>query len=162
MKRVIPLLAVFFLMGVSHPFYMGVCELKYNQNNKALEVSVKLFINDLEDALKKINGKPVDLLQVKDSAQVKKQLEEYIRKRLSLTVNGKALNCRFLGFEKEEEALWMYFESDHCPAPKRIDVDCWLLYDYLPGQMNIFHAETGSSKKSTRLANPERHITIEF
>lgn len=162
MKRLIPLIAVFFLMGRAHPFYLGVCELKYNANEKAMQVSVKLFINDLEDALKKLNGKPMDLLHIKDSAMVKKQLDEYIKKRLSLKVNGEALSYRFLGFEKEEEALWMYLEAPNCKHPKSLSIDCWLLYDYLPNQMNIFHIESGKVVRSIKLSNPEKHTSIDF
>lgn len=158
----LPLTVVFLVLSMAHPFYLGVCEFKYNQPRKELQGSVKLFTNDLEDALKKLNKKPVDLLNIKDTVMVSKLLEEYLRKRLQLKVNGTVISYRFLGFEKEEEATWMYIEALNCPPPKKVEINCSLLYDFIKEQMLIFHVEAGSDKKSHKLTNPERLVTLDF
>jgi hypothetical protein len=149
-------------MAMAHPFYMGVCELKYNEKEKNLQGTVKLFLNDLEDALKRTSGKQVDLINGRDSVAVARLLEDYVKKRFQLAVNGHPLNYKYLGCEKEEEALWLFIESDHCPRPRKLEIKCQLLYDFLKQQMNIFHIEVAGDKKSLKVQNPDKNAVFDF
>jgi hypothetical protein len=78
MRIIIILLSLFFLTAFRHPFYLSVTDLKYSNKDRALQGSVKLFVNDLEAALKKINNQTVDLIHVKDTIQIKKLLHNYL------------------------------------------------------------------------------------
>ena len=162
MKKILLFGVIFFLFSFKHPLYLGVTDLKYSGKEKALQGSVKLFTNDLEDALKKIHKQTIDLINPKDTAKTQKILEEYLRKRLSIKVNNEIKNYAFIGFEHEQEAIWMYIEIKNCPAPKKTDVENTLLYDYIKDQMNIIHFEVNGEKKSLKLNYPEKIASFEF
>lgn len=161
LKKILPLSILAALLSFSHPFYLGVTDLKYNAKEQALQGTVKLFVNDLEAALKKLNKRPVDLINIKDSVSTKNSLQHYLDTHLLVQVNGKAgkLNC--IGFEREEEAIWMYVEMS-CPTPKKIHLQNSLLYDYLPGQSNIVHLEVNGIKKSLKNNHPDRDFDFDF
>ena len=161
MKKILVPGLLLLLLAFSHPFYLGVTDLKYNTKEKALQGTVKLFVNDLEAALKKLNKRPVDLINISDSAGTKQMLHQYLNAHLHLQANGSPLTLKFIGFEREEEALWMYVEIS-CPAPKKIQVQNTLLFDYLPGQTNIVHIEAGGQRKSGKAANPDKDFVFEF
>jgi hypothetical protein len=152
----------FFSFTLKHPFYLGVTEMKYTPKEKAIETTIKLFTNDLEDALQKIYKTKIDLINGKDKASLTIILTDYIKNHLKVKVNGKAVAFDFLGFEQEEEAVWMYTQYKNCPVPKKIEIDNSLLYDYLPSQINIVHLEAGDKKKSSKVTNPEKRLLFEF
>ncbi len=137
---------------------MGVTEIKYDQTEKAFHVSVKLFTNDLEDALRKTSGKSVDVLNPKNKVELDTILSHYIKDRLQIAINSKNVTLAYIGHEKEEEALWTYFEIKKITAPKKIAVTTKLLYDYLPQQTNIVHAEISGLRKSSKVTNPDNFV----
>ena len=162
MKKILMLGLLVFLFSFKHPFYLGVTELRYNAKEKALQGSVKLFTNDLEAALKKIHKQTIDLINPKDSLKTQKILEEYLKARLSIRVNNTLKNYEFIGFEREQEAIWMYLEIKNCTEPKKLSVENTLLYDYIKDQSNIMHIEVREEKKSLKLNNPEKLAVFEF
>jgi hypothetical protein len=145
-----------------HPFYVSVVDLNYKQKERNLQVSVKLFSNDLEDALQRTSKKNIDLLNPKNQAETDSVLLNYISKRLAILVNSKKQLLNYIGYEKEEEAIWTYFEIKNCILPKNIRIDTKLLYDYLPQQINIVHVNVNGHKKSSKVTNPEHHIEFIF
>jgi len=162
MKQILMLSLLVFLFSFKHPFYLGVVDLKYNAKEKALQGSVKLFTSDLEEALKNISKQTVDLINPKDTLKTQKLLEDYLRKRLTIRVNNETKNYELLGFEREQEAIWMYIEVKNCSLPKKISIDNTLLYDFLKDQSNIIHLEVKEEKKSLKLNNPEKLAVFEF
>ena len=103
------ILFLYFLVAGSsparrHPFYLSVTEFNYNASASRFEVTVKLFTNDLEDALARSSGKRTDLINVTDTSRTMSILENYLGTRLKLTVEGNPVHIRILGFENEEEA----------------------------------------------------------
>jgi SpoU rRNA methylase family enzyme len=148
------------LVILPHPFYLSVTELKYNASKKSMEVSCKMFTNDLEDALKKTSGKSIDLLNTSNKKEAESVLFAYIQKRFIISVNNKPMELKYIGYEKEEEAIWTYMEIVNCEKPNAISIDNKLLYDYLKDQMNIVHCETGSFKESSKVVNPDSKITF--
>lgn len=155
-RKVVWLLALIPLFSfVLHPYYMSVTEIKYSDANKTLQLSVKLFTGDIENTLKTLGNTRVDILNDKYKSESGQLLNDYISSHLNISINSKAVNYHLIGFEPEEEAVWVYFESDRTEKPNRIDVSCTLLYEQLPQQINIIHTEVGDQKQSTKLANPD-------
>lgn len=162
MKTWLPLIVVFFGMAFAHPFYMSVCEFKYNAKNTVVEGTVKLFANDLESALTKLGHKQVDIVHPKDTVRLNKLLRDYLFTRLLLEVNGKNLKLDFLGFEREGESIWCFVEYKCSEEPKHIKVSNALLYDFLKEQINIVHWEIGGVSKSLKVTCPEKELFFDF
>lgn len=150
------------LFAFAHPFFVSVTDIKYNSTNKSIEISTKMFTNDLEGALKKTSGKSVDILNPKDKKDVEAILFDYIKKRLVIKINNKIINYTMIGYEKEEDAIWTYLELKKAELPKQISVDNKLLYDFLKEQTNIVNVEVNGIKKSYKVLNPEGKMDFEF
>ena len=147
---------------VKHPFFVSVIDINYKLKERALQLSVKLFTNDLEDALRKTSKKKIDILNPIDKAETDSVLFNYITKRLNINVNSKKQTLHFIGYEKEEEAIWTYLEIKNSSQPKKINIDTKLLYDFLPQQINIVHIEINGIKKSSKVTNPASNIEFIF
>ena len=150
------------LFSAFHPYYISVTDIKYKEKEKSLQISCKLFTNDLENALKKIYKKPIDVLHPKDKAETEKLLFDYISKHLQIKVNGKLQNLVFIGYEKEEEAVWTYLEVKNVALPKTMHIENSLLYEYLPQQLNMVHTEMRDKKQSSKVTNPDKVLEFTF
>lgn len=142
---------------------MSVTELK-KVNEEEWALSVKVFTDNMEDALEKSEGKACDLLNEKKKPENEERLSRYIEKNLRIKVNGKGIDFKLLGYEREEEAIWCYFEGRQKLEGKKllIEAENSLLYGYLAEQLNIFQVESGGIRKSVKVTNPEKKIRIEF
>jgi hypothetical protein len=157
------LLIIFGCSGfLLHPFYLSVTELKYNSEEGRLQVSVKMFLNDFENALKKIQNQKIDLIHSADTAKLKSQLTEYLQQRLQIRCDNRPIALNLLGYEREEENFWIYCESGKLPKPKKLAVSNGLLYDFLKEQMNITRAKIGETEKSVKNRNPTKEVSFSF
>ena len=77
--------------------------------------------------------------------------------------HNKAVAFEFVGFEKENDAVWSYFEVDNATtAPKKIDVVNTILYESYDKQMNLMHVTVNGNRKSTRLNYPDKGTVFQF
>lgn len=136
--------------------------MKYDTKQKSMQISARLFTNDLEDALRKTNSKTIDLLNPKFKSEVDSALYKYIKERFHISLDSKAQTLNYIGYEKEEESIWVYLEIKKASLPKKITINTKLLYDYLPQQINIIHTEVNGIKKSSKVTNPESKVEFSF
>ena len=146
----------------AHPLYITVTEINHNAKEKILEVSCKVFTNDLETVLEKVAGAKVDLSAPKDKAASDKLISAYVEKHLRLKVDGKPVQLHFIGSENEADGTWSYFQVNDVPSVKKIDAGDDLLYDGFNQQINIMHVTVGGQRQSTRLDYPEANASFQF
>ena len=148
--------------GMKHPFYVSVTEINHNSKDKTLEISCKIFTNDFETALEKASGNKVDLSAPKDKAALDKIISSYITQHLQLKVDGKSVAMQFVGSEKEAEATWNYFQVNDIPSLKKIDITNTVLYESFEAEINIIHVVVNGNRQSTKLSNPDSHVSFTF
>jgi len=139
-----------------------VADLKYDAREKVMQGSLKIFLNDFEKELSKVENKKVDLLHPKDSIVLRQQIDSYVLKHFKLKINAKSIHYQILGFEKEEEAFWIYIESKVCPLPKNLLIENSILFETIKDQMNIVQIEVNANKKSLKQNNPNKEFSFEF
>lgn len=145
-----------------HPYYVSVVEINHNATDKTLEISCKIFTDDFEKTLgTKYNAK-VDLISPPDRKVADKFVSEYIANHLSLKADGKAVKFSYLGFEREDEVVWSYFQVDNITSVKSLDVVTNILHDLTENQINILHVTVNGSRKSTKLEFPKSQASFEF
>ena len=149
-------------IGAVHPLYISVTEIDHNAKDKTLEVSCKIFTNDLEATLEKTTHVKVDLSDPKNKAAGDKLIADYVGKHLQLKADGRVVSLQFVGSEKEADGTWSYFVVNNVPSVKRIDASNSLLYDNFSQQINIMHVSVGGEKKSFRLNYPDTEASFSF
>lgn len=138
-----------------HPFYLSVTEINYNERNHHYELSFRLFIDDFELCLSNSSGSSVYLFETKDSVRNDQFITDYINDHFKLVANSKNIELYFVGYEKEDQAVWCYFESDAELKPESIHIQNTLLYEKFESQTNIIHLIIGEKRHSYKLDNPE-------
>jgi hypothetical protein len=87
---------------------------------------------------------------------------DYISKHLAILANGKALKLNFIGFEKEAESVYCYFETEKVGAVKKLDVTDSILQDFSDKQINIIHVVVNSNRRSLKLDYPDKLASFSF
>ena len=150
------------MLGFFHPFYVSVTEINHNAKDKTLEVSLKVFADDMEEVLKKTYNKPVDLANQKQQAQNDGLITDYVTKHFIVKADGKPVNISYIGFEKEKESVYCYFEITNIPSIKKLELTNCLLQDLTEEQINIMHIIVGANRKSYKLEYPNKQASFNF
>lgn len=145
-----------------HPLYIAVTEINLNPSDKTLEVSCKMFSDDLEQIIEKNNHAQLDIASEKDRANFDKYIPAYVKSHLSIAVDGKLVPLSYIGFEKEKESAYCYFQAENISSLKKIDISNSLLYDYTNEQINIIHVTVNGKRQSTKLDCPEKLASFNF
>ncbi|WP_454803990.1 DUF6702 family protein [Mucilaginibacter phyllosphaerae] len=149
-------------LGLFHPFYVSVTEIKHNPKTQAVEVSCRMFYDDLEHALEKENKTPLDIVKPADKAQLNRFINEYVKKHLNIKVDGKPLNLSYVGYEIQEDGAWAYFEVKGVTSVKKIEIHDELLNAMHAEQINMLHVTVGGQRKSTKLDAPDADTSFSF
>lgn len=145
-----------------HPFYISVTEINHNSKNKMLEISCKLFRDDLEKTLEQNYKTTLDITDAKYKPVLDKLITDYIKKHLSIAVDNKNTSMQYVGYENDKESVYCYFEVDNILAVKKLDITNSLLHDFNTGQINIMHVVVNSRRQSTKLDYPDKQASFTF
>ncbi len=131
-----------------HDFHTSLTEINYNPKSGSLELSVRVFTDDLELTLTNFNnGK---LVKIEDpEATVDPLIEQYIRKNLALISPDKEVKFgKFYGKEKEADATWIFLEIFDCKQIKNFTLYNTIMQEMFEDQTNLVNIIYPSQKKT--------------
>lgn len=151
------------LCSFMHPYFVSTTEINFNSTGKTVEITCRMFTDNIEDAIEKKYKKEIDILHPKDKKEVEKLLHEYINEHLKIKINGQIYSAEMIGYEKEEDAIWTYLEIKKDIIPKTIVVENTLLYEHLPKQVNMVHVTVnGANRQSSKVTNPDKELNFTY
>lgn len=137
-----------------HPLHLTVAEAHWKKESKSIEVSIKLFYDDFEKALKQINQQPIYLCP--DSiADASDFIETYFRNEFKISINEKAASFKMVGYECENELVYVYLEYLNVPKVKSVQINNTLLFESFLDQSNLVHFHINGNSK-TLLTQPKK------
>ncbi len=150
------------IVALLHPFFVSVIEINHNQKEATVEISVRVFAEDIEKTMQKYTTAKVDIINPQDKTLLDKQISSYISQHLKMNVNGQPVTLKYIGHEIQKESVWSYFEIAKVPDLSKLEVDCSLLYDYEKNQTNILHVKSKGVEKSFKLDYPATNTVFAF
>lgn len=145
-----------------HPFYLSVTEISHNGSDKTLEISCKMFAEDLEAILEKNNNVTLDITTGQDEARFNQYIPPYVLARLGIDIDGRKAALNFVGYEVEKESVYCYFEVKNLASVKKAVLKNSLLHDFSKEQINIIHFTANGKRQSARLLCPESNTAFSF
>lgn len=133
----------------AHEFHISKCQIKYSEESKALQISVHLFLDDLEEAMREQGADKMFLCTKKEHEKAEKYLYRYLQQRFKLIVNGQEVAFDFIGKEQSEDlqAVWCYLEVTNVSSFEKLALTNSLLMEIFEDQKNIVHIEAAGNKK---------------
>ncbi len=140
-----------FQVFSAHPFYVSICELDYNREAESLEISLRIFTDDIENTLQNWSSKKLYLGEPNEIAQADSLLKDYILQVFSIKIDKEKPTLIYLGKEVEQELTWIYLEARNIPDFDEIEISNRLLFQSYPSQTNLVHVNHRQKIKSLLL-----------
>ena len=159
----IRLVALLMLTGSLHPYYISIYQLTYKDEDQSLQITARIFTDDLEHALEAQGVQKLNLGTQKENPKADAYIEAYLDQNFKLAIDGKPVKYRYLGKETELDGVtWCYMEVTDIPRPKAISVTNHALLELHDTQTNMIHIKVGDQKKSLllRKGNPSGSISL--
>ena len=142
---------VFFLSLTSfgfHKFYVAVYQINYAPEKEMLQITSRIFADDLNKALEKKYTKKHYLGTDKESPEDLVLLKKYLSENLIIKVNGQSKAMNFLSKEMEGDVLICYLSIKDISKLKSLEVHNAVLVDWDSEQQNITHFTILGTKQS--------------
>ncbi len=132
-----------------HEFHVSKCQIEFNLQEKALQISMNIFIDDLEEALRNQGSGKLFIGTEKETNQADQQLFQYLNNHFQITVNDQKVEYNFVGKETSEDlqAIWCYLEITDIEAVTSITVENSLLMEIFADQKNVIHIMMPNKKQ---------------
>ena len=162
--RLLPVI-LFFLAAPSlqaHYVHTATAEAEYNPQTKKLEVSLTVFINDLETALIRQSEQEMRIDKT-PAADFDAQVLAYLKKTFVVTdATGKAAKMRWVGREMEKEseksgdpAVVLFFEVEMPGGVEGAMLKCAVFGELFADQMTLAQVRIEGRKSTLRFTQAE-------
>ncbi|MDX1603230.1 MAG: DUF6702 family protein [Salinimicrobium sediminis] len=145
-----------------HKFYVSATDIKYNEEQRALQIISHVFTDDMEDLLQKRYNKEIYLTKEEEHSAADQFVERYFQDKLSISVNGKQRTLNYIGKEYDKDQLLVYLEVEDVEPVKNIAVENSVLTDIFPEQKNVVKVDYDGKIKSLLLMRDHPEGTLNF
>lgn len=129
---------------------MSVTEIHYKKEEKTMEISHRIFADDLEKAMSKKYNKRFDLS--KDAkADVDFYINKYLIETFRVASSDMVFRSDFVGKELDKDAIMVYMEIDSLPNLKSVRFSSRILFDTFTDQTNLIHFHNGKNVESKKV-----------
>lgn len=147
---------------VVHDFHTSLTEINYNPKTKSLEMTIRVFTDDLESALTGINNNNEVKVRPTDFS-VDPLIVKYLRKHLAFVSSGKnVLPYEFLGKEVELDATWLYVEVPNADNLKGHTIFNSIMTELFDDQTNLLNLIYPDKKRSFVFDNKNKTAAYPF
>ena len=150
-----------FATNVLHPFHISICEIEHDEKSKSLQITSRIFQDDFEMALDKLN-QSVGYFSQHDKQQVTRELQDYFNQHLQIYADSKTLNHQFIGYELEDNVVWCYLEIEGVESFDKISITYSVLLDTFNDQINLAHIRYSGKVKSLKFQKNQLSGTAAF
>lgn len=158
------LVGLILLGGMApHPFYISVTDGVYNSKIQSMELSIRMFTDDVEYALQKLGHEPLYLGTDQQVEKADSIVSRYVLSRIVMVEDTRRPTFRFVGMEFEDDGLYVYLESTYLsPHFKKLEFENRLLIQAFEDQRNIMHIKKGDITKSMMMDAKKRNDEVTY
>lgn len=150
------------LMGLTHPVHLSVTEISHSEKDKALQITTRIFIDDLELAIQKdLKNDELDIMKPQGQT-TDKIVSAYLLKHIKVKVDGKPQSLTYLGHETEDLAIICYIEIPHIKKLKSVEMLNDVIMEIHSDQSNLVHVTYKEKVKSVRLVRAKPLEVVSF
>ena len=122
-----------------HKFYVSLYQVNYAPEKKMLQITTRLFIDDLNNALAKKYQKKISLGSEKETQEDINLFKKYFAEKFTIKVNGQIKPLLFLSKEMEGDVLICYFSIKDIHKVNSLEIYNSVITEGNSEQQNIMH-----------------------
>jgi hypothetical protein len=143
----------------AHKFYVSITQVNYNQETKSIEVTLKLFTDDLELATSNFSKTPIKIVNAEDGDAA---IANYIAQKFSIAINNQIKSLSYIGKELENDVSWCYLEIKNLSNIKSIKINNSIFTEQFPDQKNLVNIHVLDKEESAILTKNTTTFSVEL
>lgn len=158
MKRLLKI-GVFILLFVgltaanAHRFYVAIYQIDFVPQKKRVEITTRIFMDDLNDAVSKAYKKSTNIGTAKETPEDVTLLKKYLAQNFKLSINGKPKVYNYLSSEVESNVVICYLSIKEVSKISSLGVENSLLTEIHSEQQNIIQYNNNGKKQNLLLSS---------
>ena len=154
---------IFWFVALLHPIHLSVSEIEYSEKNKALQITSRIFTDDLTSAIRLSRNEPeLDIFEPKNGLTSNQLILDYLTQHLKVKVDGKLQKIQLLDKEKEGPALICYIDIANIEKVKSLEVFNDIITEIHDDQSNLVHVTYKGPIRSVRLLKEKPSEVFQF
>lgn len=146
---------IVLLVGMSsfaiHKFYVSIYQINYAQEKKMLQITSRIFTDDLNVVLKKKFNIKTHAGEAEESPEDIVLMKKYILENFTIKINGQQKTIHYLSKELEGNVLICYYRITDISKIKSIEIQNTALLELNDEQQNIIQTNIYGKKQSLLL-----------
>jgi hypothetical protein len=156
-----------FILGIAnmHPMYISLALVDYNPKTQSLDITLKVFTDDLQDAIRKQSQRDDLYIGYDDElAAVDSLIQVYFNEALKFIPNEETTTSEmaFIGKEIELDVTWCYFQINDIQDIKKLQSHCSIFTELFPSQTTIMHVKRNGKEKSMLFNRERKDQAVQF
>lgn len=131
-----------------HKYYISLTNIEYKKENNSLQITVKLFIDDLQETINNTYNTNHELTLQNERSVVDSLIVKYSTDHFKIELNETATKYLYLGKEYDSDVVYLYFEIENIQNFYTIGIQNNMLIEFFPEQKNIVKLNINKKKKS--------------
>lgn len=136
-----------------HKFYTSIYQINYVPQKKMIQITSRIFIDDLNQAIAKRYKIKCNVGTEKETPQDVIVMQKYLAEKFILKVNGISKPMSFRSKEIETNVLICYFRITDVSKISKLEIENSVLTESFPEQQNIIQANISGEKQSLLLTS---------
>jgi hypothetical protein len=162
-KKIIVILLVLPLFAFTmHKYYVSLCEIEFIKEKQSVQITLGVFIEDLEFTLNKNSGKHLNLASKTEVGNIDDYYKKYLNEHLKIALNGKIQSFKYIGKEYDGEIARFYLEITDIKELKSIEVTNNILTADFSDQKNIVKIKVKDFNKTFYLNKSNNKSLLKF
>jgi hypothetical protein len=154
-SKILFFIALFIVVSAMsyHRFYTAIYQINFVPQKKMIQITTRIFVDDLNDALKNKYNKTTYLGAEKETSEDVALMKKYLSDKFKLSVNGKFQAMNYLSNELEDNVIICYLNIKDVTKLKSLTVENSILTEIHSEQQNIIQFNDNGTKKSLLLSS---------
>lgn len=134
----------------AHKFYVSVTNVNYSEENEAIQITTRVFIDDFDRLLLMRYDFDANLATDDESPEANGWIEKYLRTKFVVSVNGEMATYDYIGKKYDGDVVVCYLEVPKIKKGefKSIAIENEVLTDLFDEQQNVVHINAKGERKS--------------
>jgi Domain of unknown function (DUF6702) len=154
--KILKPISIFCFMSISfliqkvaaHDFHVSIMDIVVNEEEQQLEITLRVFTEDLEAALEQMNGKHLHLGEDELNNPTDAYIYNYVVQYVFFTINNTPVQPDWIGKEVEIEETFIYMVLPLLAKGQSLFVESKLFFELFTDQENRILFEDGNRKQS--------------
>lgn len=140
-------------MSYFHAIHISKTEINFDQKNKSIQITMHIFIDDLEKAMETSGSPKIYLGTKKESTNSDAEIEKYLAKRFAMNTEKGKLKPTWVGKEISQDflAVWCYLEVESVTQIGELTITNDVLLDIYDDQSNIVETRNNNKPNSAKI-----------